>query len=240
MNEEVARQASWALQRAADTQQVEKDQKKVGEHVKSVMFEKVVFVWAKTRLNLDGRLHEDYLKNCRALLAKGKLLIIWDDEAIPYMNILWEVMKKDQCYINWLMSRCCNTYQAMQDKFTSECEVYAIVVFKLRHSLVFLFDALVFLAYTLHSFAHLLTLACHSELCKECAYHGTALPSLESFAKQWRLPKVHFLFYHDFYMAFIGDARWKSRLVDGKRLGHIIAKAYAHTTTLHNHYFAWL
>jgi hypothetical protein len=64
----VARQASWALQRAADTKQVEKDQKKVGEYVKSILFEKVILNW-------DGRSHKDYSKNCRALLAKGKLMI---------------------------------------------------------------------------------------------------------------------------------------------------------------------
>jgi hypothetical protein len=105
------------------------------------------------------------------------------------------------------MSRCSNTYKAMQDKFMSECVVYAIVVFvKLRHSLAFLFDTFVSLAYILHSFAHLLALAGHSELCNECAFDGTVLPSLQIFAKWWRLPKVHFLFYHYFYKAVIGDA----------------------------------
>jgi hypothetical protein len=37
-----------------------------------------------------------------------------------YMNLLWDVMKKDQCYIIWLMLKCSNTYQAMQDQFMSE------------------------------------------------------------------------------------------------------------------------
>ena len=79
--------------------------------------------------------------------------------------------------------------------------------------------------------------ACQS--CEKSANTEGSLLSLESFAKCWRLPKVQYLFYHYFYKAIIGDTRWKSRMTKNKRLGTIIAEAYAHTT-LRNHYFAWL
>lgn len=65
------------------------------------------------------------------------------------------------------------------------------------------------------------------------------LPALESFAQWWMLPKVNYLFYQYFYKAAVGDATWKSRLAENKRLGPVILEAYAHAT-LHNQYFAWL
>ncbi len=65
------------------------------------------------------------------------------------------------------------------------------------------------------------------ELRKECKYKEGILPSLESFANHWRLPKVQYLFYHYFYKAVISDARWKSRMTENKRLRTIIAYAYA-------------
>jgi hypothetical protein len=65
------------------------------------------------------------------------------------------------------------------------------------------------------------------------------LPALESFAKCWRLPKLNYLFYHYFYRAAVGDATWKYRLAENKRLGPVILEAYTHTR-LCNQYFAWL
>lgn len=76
-------------------------------------------------------------------------------------------------------------------------------------------------------------------MCDECHYRDMMLPSLESFAERWRLPKVYYLFYHYFLRAVIGDARWKSRMTEKKKLGTAVAEAYAHAT-LRNHYFAWL
>jgi hypothetical protein len=64
-------------------------------------------------------------------------------------------------------------------------------------------------------------------------------PALESFAKSWRLPKLNYLLYHYFYMAAVGDATWKCRLAENKRLGPIIPEAYTHAM-LCNQYFAWL
>jgi len=112
--------ASWALQRAANAQQVKNDVTKVREYVKSNLFEKVVFVWQKTALARGGKLHQDYLKNCRALVAEGKLVDMADSEAVTYMNLLWDTMTKDRCYVDWTKTKRSNTYQAMQDKFMSE------------------------------------------------------------------------------------------------------------------------
>ena len=120
MSSVVTQQASWALQRAANAQQVESDRKKEGDYVKSKLFEKVVFVWEKSSLDRGGKLHQDYLKNCRALLAEGKLTEIGDEEAVTYMNLLWDAMTKDKCYVSWLTSKRSNTYQVMQDRFMSE------------------------------------------------------------------------------------------------------------------------
>ena len=92
----------------ANAQQVENDRRNVEAYVKDILFEKVVFVWEKSSLDRGGKLHQDYLKNCRALLAEGKLTNIGDDEAVTYMNLLWDGMTKDKCYVRWL------TFQTLQ------------------------------------------------------------------------------------------------------------------------------
>jgi hypothetical protein len=58
-----------------------------------------VFVWEKSLLDWGGKLHQDYLKNCRALLAEEKLTNIGDNEAVMYMNLLWDGMMKNKCYV---------------------------------------------------------------------------------------------------------------------------------------------
>jgi hypothetical protein len=65
-------------------------------------------------------LHKDYLKNCRPLIADGQLVLLNDLDVIPYMNILWAIMKKDGCYNTWLSSKRSNTYQVLQNSFISE------------------------------------------------------------------------------------------------------------------------
>jgi len=112
--------ASWALQRAANKEQVALDQKKVCSYVKNELFERTVFVWEKSALDRGGKLHEDYLKNCRKLLADGTLVAMRDEEAELYMNLLWDRMANEQCYIYWLNAKRSNTYQAMQDRFMSK------------------------------------------------------------------------------------------------------------------------
>jgi hypothetical protein len=70
------------------------------------------------------------------------------------------------------------------------------------------------------------------------------LPSIESFLQQWRLPKVHYLFYEHFYKAVIKDSVCNDRIVAPRpgpddRFGTRIAKAYAYSL-IANHYHAWV
>jgi hypothetical protein len=67
-----------------------------------VLFEKVVFIWNKGALQPGGVLHKDYLTNCRAKIADGKLMNATDSEAETYMNLLWPMMVKENCYREWL------------------------------------------------------------------------------------------------------------------------------------------
>jgi hypothetical protein len=66
--------------------------------VKEVLFEKVVFVWNKGALQLGGVLHKNYLMNCRVKIAGGKLMNATGSEAETYMNLLWTMMVKENCY----------------------------------------------------------------------------------------------------------------------------------------------
>ena len=52
-------------------------------------------------------------------------------------------------------------------------------------------------------------------------------------------PRVYFLFYNYFLRAVIGEAKWKTRIKERKKLGQNIAEAYAHSL-IENNYFAWL
>jgi hypothetical protein len=66
----------------------------------------------------------------------------------------------------------------------------------------------------------------------ECDVDGNLLPSIESFNKQWRIPKMYSLF-------FDYKGVWKQRIVGNKRLGTKIAEAHGNAM-LRNNYFAWL
>jgi hypothetical protein len=81
-------------------------------------------------------------------------------------------------------------------------------------------------------------------MCEECDAASTLLPSIESFLQQWRLPKVHYLFYEYFYKAVIKDSVWNDRIDVPRpgpddRLGTRIAKVYAYSL-IANHYHAWV
>jgi hypothetical protein len=78
-------------------QAVAADIKLVGKYVKDVLFEKTVFLWDRKALDTNGKLHKDYLENCRPLLANGKLVPLSKEEARPYMNFVWNLMVKDGC-----------------------------------------------------------------------------------------------------------------------------------------------
>jgi hypothetical protein len=58
--------------------------------------------------------------NCRVKIAGGKLVNNTDSEAEIYMNLLWNIMVKENCYQEWLSHKCSAKYQVVQDKFASE------------------------------------------------------------------------------------------------------------------------
>jgi hypothetical protein len=99
---------------------VESDVKVVGNYVKDFLFEKVCYLWKRSLLDEGETLNKDYLKNCQPLISDGQLVLQNDSDVIPYMNILWAIMKKDRCYNTWLSSKRSNTYQALQHSFISE------------------------------------------------------------------------------------------------------------------------
>jgi hypothetical protein len=61
------------LRRASDEELLAADIKLVDKYVKGVLFEKTVFLWNRKALDTNGKLHKDYLENCRPLLANGEL-----------------------------------------------------------------------------------------------------------------------------------------------------------------------
>jgi hypothetical protein len=73
-------------------------------------------------------LHKDYLMNCRAKIAGGKLMNAMDSEAETYMNLLWIMMVKKNCYQEWLSQKHSVKYQAGQDKFASESSRWMTIV----------------------------------------------------------------------------------------------------------------
>jgi hypothetical protein len=88
--------------------------------VKEVLFEKVVFIWNKGALQPGGVLHKDCLTNCRAKIAGSKLMNAMDSEAKMYMNLLWTMMVKENCYQEWLSHKRSAKYQVVQDKFAKK------------------------------------------------------------------------------------------------------------------------
>ena len=108
------------LRRASDEELLAADIKLVDKYVKGVLFEKTVFLWNRKALDTNGKLHKDYLENCRPLLANGELVPLSKEEARPYINIVWNLMVKDGCYNNWLSNKRSNSYQAVQNSFMSE------------------------------------------------------------------------------------------------------------------------
>jgi hypothetical protein len=91
------------------------DIKLVGKYVKDVLFEKTVFLWDRKALDANGKLHKDYLENCRLQLGNGKLVPLSEEEAQPYMNIVCNLMVKDGCYNNWFSNKRSSLYQAGQN-----------------------------------------------------------------------------------------------------------------------------
>jgi hypothetical protein len=56
------------------------------DYVEKMLFEKVVFIWNKGTLQLGGVWHKDYLMNCKAKIAGGKLINAMHSEAEMYFT----------------------------------------------------------------------------------------------------------------------------------------------------------
>jgi hypothetical protein len=116
----MTRPTNGVVSQAGDPSKIEEDKNEVRDYMKEVLFEKVVFIWNKGTLQLGGVLHKDYLMNCRAKIPGGKLMNATDSEAETYMNLLWTMMVKKNCYQEWLSHKRSAKYQAVQEKFASE------------------------------------------------------------------------------------------------------------------------
>jgi hypothetical protein len=115
----MAQQGSWVLNRATNDGQVGNDIIVIRSYVWDKLFEKSVVVWTKSALVKNGVFYKDYVKNCKSLVADGRLMTASNDEAEAYMSMLWEKVEKS--YIQWMGKKCSATYQAIQDGFMSEC-----------------------------------------------------------------------------------------------------------------------
>jgi hypothetical protein len=73
----------------------------------------------KSALVKNGVFYKDYVKNCKSLVADGRLMTASNDKAEAYMSMLWEKVEKS--YIQWMGKKRSATYQAIQDGFMSEC-----------------------------------------------------------------------------------------------------------------------
>jgi hypothetical protein len=51
-----------------------------------------------------------------------------DSEAEMYMNLLWTMTVKENCYREWLSHKWWAKYQAVQDKFASESIRWMMIV----------------------------------------------------------------------------------------------------------------
>jgi hypothetical protein len=49
--------------------------------------------------------HRDYMSNCRLIIANRTLVNANNNEAKSYMNFLWAVMVKDNCYQEWMCQK---------------------------------------------------------------------------------------------------------------------------------------
>lgn len=165
------------LTRAGNQENIEKDKNKVGDYVKNVLFERLVFVWKSDDLERGGLLHADFLRNCRAVVADGTLVDADDHEAETYMNVLWDRLLSSRSYRLWLNQKRSSRYQAVQDKFMSECCIMITIL---------CYDAFDYASEVGQSqrFAKLCTLSfviTNAGMCSECEKDGAILPSLESF-----------------------------------------------------------
>jgi queuine/archaeosine tRNA-ribosyltransferase len=77
-------QGSWVLNQATNEGQVCNDIHVVSDYVNKLL-KKSVVVWHKLALANNVVFHKHYMKNCRALIADGHLMVISNEEAEGYM-----------------------------------------------------------------------------------------------------------------------------------------------------------
>ncbi len=116
----VTRPTSRVILQAGDPSKIEENENETQDYVKEVLFKKVVFIWNKGALQPGGVLHKNFLTNCRAKIAGSKLMNAMVSKAEMYMNLLWTIVVKENCYQEWLSHKQLAKYQAVQDKFASE------------------------------------------------------------------------------------------------------------------------
>jgi len=112
--------AADLMRRLTDEAIVKIQKNIVRDYVCKFLFERSIFILKKGSLEIDGKLHRDYLKSCRPLLFDGELMTVDEDVSKPCMNLLWNLMQKEDCYVKWMQNKRSNTYQAMQHGFNSE------------------------------------------------------------------------------------------------------------------------
>jgi hypothetical protein len=109
----VTRPTSRVILQAGDPSKIEENENETQDYVKEVLFKKVVFIWNKGALQPGGVLHKNFLTNCRAKIAGSKLMNAMVSKAEMYMNLLWTIVVKENCYQEWLSHKQLAKYQAV-------------------------------------------------------------------------------------------------------------------------------
>ena len=135
-----------------------------------------------------GLLHEDCLMNCKVKITGSKLVNATDSEAETYMNLLWTMMVKENCYREWLSHKHSVKYQVVQNKFASEYKrmnvaCYACVQLQLCEYQNYWYTKLQLFPIFNN----------YAEMCSECKIDGSILPLMESF--QMRLKFLRLTLY---------------------------------------------
>ena len=105
----------------ADRKQEKVNLGRIRECAKDEVFHGTIFLFSKSALEEGGRLHSNYLKGCRPIVANGMLKHHESTEdANRHLNQLWVKMTRDDCHKEWIAAKRSNVHQAVQDKFYRE------------------------------------------------------------------------------------------------------------------------
>lgn len=103
-----------------DDEGVKRDVMRVREYVKEELFYKTIFIYNPKQLEEGERLHQDFVNNCKGVVANGLLTDVPALEQQLYLKFLWMKMLQEKCYKEWVAVKRSNAYQAVQDKFHSK------------------------------------------------------------------------------------------------------------------------